>query len=84
MEELERIHNKALRLILEAPAWTKLCNLQVEANLPPLRNRIQVANIILLQKFIRRENSQLHFKISHALHQDPTLFTKKDLGKQNS
>ncbi|MPC66174.1 hypothetical protein E2C01_060320 [Portunus trituberculatus] len=77
IDVLEKIQNKALRLILGAPAWTMLCNMQLEANHPSLHNRIQTTNFSHIQKFIRRENSQLHLKISQAQHQDPTVFTKK-------
>ena len=82
MEELEKMQNTALRLILGAPKRTRICNMQIEANLPPLRNRIQSANLFHLQKFMRKENDKLHLNINQALQQDPTLFTKKTWANQ--
>ena len=35
-ETLEVIQNNAMRLMLGAPMWTKLCNLRAESNLPTL------------------------------------------------
>ena len=38
---LEILQNKALRLMMGAPMWTRICNLQYEGNLPNLRIRIK-------------------------------------------
>ena len=35
-QKLEVIQNNAMRTILGAPMWTRICNLQVESHLPPL------------------------------------------------
>ncbi|MPC38485.1 hypothetical protein E2C01_031992 [Portunus trituberculatus] len=52
---------------LGAPAWTRLCNMQVETSLTPLRNRIQATNMTHTHKFIRRDNSQeLHLKLESS------------------
>ena len=36
VESLEQIQKKLARLMLEAPVWTRLCSLRMEANLPSL------------------------------------------------
>ncbi|MPC31681.1 Pol polyprotein [Portunus trituberculatus] len=52
--------------------------MQLEANIPPLCNRLQATNTTHLHKYIRRENAQaLQQKINQSLQQDPALFTKK-------
>ena len=47
---LEVLQNNALRLMLGAPMWTRLCNLQMEGNLPPLKTRIETRNIHIVAK----------------------------------
>ena len=49
---LEVLQNNALRLMLGAPMWTRLCNLQNEGNLPPLQTRIEIRNIHIATKAI--------------------------------
>ena len=44
IRSLEVAQNNALRLILGAPMWTRLCNLQMECNIPPLYSRITALN----------------------------------------
>ena len=43
--KLEVIQNNALRLMLGAPMWTRLCNLQHEGNLCTLKTRIEIRNL---------------------------------------
>ena len=44
IRSLEVAQNNALRLILGAPMWTRLCNLQMECSIPPLYSRITALN----------------------------------------
>ena len=47
---LEVTQNNALRLILGAPMWTRICNLQTECNIPPLYSRITALNVCIIAK----------------------------------
>ena len=55
IRSLEVAQNNVLRLILKAPMWTRLCNLQMECNIPPLYSRITALNA----RVIARTLSQL-------------------------
>ena len=52
LESLEVIQNNAVRQMLGAPMWTRLCNLRMEANLPSLSTRIKARNTCILAKAI--------------------------------
>ena len=47
---LEVAQNNALRLILGTPMWTRIRNLQMECNIPPLYSRITVLNVCVIVK----------------------------------
>ena len=49
-QSLETIQNNAMRLMLGAPMWTRICNLQMETNLPPIKARIEERNTIISAK----------------------------------
>ena len=57
---LEKIQNQAMRLMVGAPVWTKVCTMQVETNIPPLHTRLSAISAAHLGKFLRGEknNSQ--------------------------
>ena len=50
ISSLEVLQNNAMRLMLGAPMWTRICNLQMEANIPPLASRIEVRNTQIAAK----------------------------------
>lgn len=41
LQELEKVQNEVARIVLVAPKWTKVTNLQLEASLPPLSLRVK-------------------------------------------
>ena len=54
--------------------WTRICNLQAEANLPPLHTRIQIKNTHTITKtLLQRPNSYLAKRIKEDLHKHPDL-----------
>ena len=73
-ELLEVIQNNAMRLMLGAPMWTRLCNLRAESNLPTLENRINVRNTCRISKAIQSErNSHTKIKVLNELPKQPEL-----------
>ena len=63
--KLEVLQNNALRLMLGAPMWTRLCNLQFECNIPTLKNRIEMRNIhITAKSLLSDRNSHTKAKIT--------------------
>lgn len=52
--KLEVIQNNAMRTILGAPKWTKVENLRMETNLPPLIQRARSLTASLLARIIKR------------------------------
>ena len=49
---LEVAQNNALHLKLGAPMWTRICNLQMECNIPPLYSRITALNVRVIAKVL--------------------------------
>ena len=47
---LEVLQNNAIRLMLGAPMWTRLCNIRMESNLPTLKNRVAAKNSAITAK----------------------------------
>ena len=47
---LEVLQNNAIRLMLGAPMWSRLCNIRMEANLPTLKNRVSARNSAITAK----------------------------------
>ncbi|KAK8372172.1 hypothetical protein O3P69_011867 [Scylla paramamosain] len=75
---LEMLQNQALRLMVGAPKWTRICTLQVETNIPPLATRLKAVSTAHLGKLLRQETtSEKTESIRQALVQDRDLFTKK-------
>ena len=82
-ETLEVIQNNAMRLMLGAPMWTKLCNLRAESNLPTLENRINVRNTCIVSKAIQSErNTHTKNKVLNELPKHPDLQRPNTYTKQ--
>ena len=47
---LEVLQSNAIRLMLGAPMWSRLCNIRMESNLPTLRNRVAARNLAITAK----------------------------------
>ena len=74
LSSLEVIQNNAMRIILGAPMWTRICNLQAETNLPPLNTRIQIKNChTIIKTLIQRPQSFLASRIKVELERHPDL-----------
>ena len=74
ISNLEVLQNNAMRLMLGAPMWTRICNLQMETNLPPLAARIQVRNTNIATKALLSErNSIFQRRIKDDLNRHPDL-----------
>ena len=74
---LEKIQNQAMRLMVGASAWTRICPLQAKTNIPPLHTRLCAITIYHLAKYLRRNGTPAHIsRIQQALLQGQTLFTK--------
>lgn len=75
---LEMLQNQAMRLMVGAPKWTRICTLQVETNIPPLATRLKAVSTAHLGKLLRQETTSAKTEsIRQALAQDRDLFTKK-------
>ena len=73
---LEVIQNNAMRIMLGAPMWTRICNLQMETRLPSLQKRIEAKNTNIATKtLITGRNSYLKRKIGEELARHPDLPT---------
>ena len=82
-ESLEVIQNNAVRLMLGAPMWTRLCNLRAEAELPSLEHRINVRNTCIISKAIQSErNSYTKIKVLNELPKHPELQRPNTYTKQ--
>ena len=69
--KLEVIQNNALRTMLGAPMWTRICNLQMETELPPLAVRVKQVTAGLLAKICRADKpTAAKIRISASLHLD--------------
>ena len=47
---LEVLHNNAIRVMLGALMWSRLCNVRMESNLPTLKNRVAARNSAITAK----------------------------------
>ncbi|XP_071521480.1 uncharacterized protein [Panulirus ornatus] len=56
---MEVIQNNALRIMLGAPTWTRICNLQMETGLPPLAARVKQMTVAALAKICRSSNPSI-------------------------
>ena len=57
---LEVIQNNALRLMLGAPMWTRLCNLQHESNFATLKIRIGIRNLHIAAKTLISDRKSIY------------------------
>ncbi|KAK7075106.1 hypothetical protein SK128_000397 [Halocaridina rubra] len=70
---IEVIQNNAMRYMMGAPMWTRICNLQMETNLPPLYSWINVSNTNSITKALlseRRSHTQKRLKEALNKHLD--------------
>ena len=73
---IEVIQNNAMRLMLGAPMWTRLCNLRMEANLPSLEDRISVRNTCQVAKtLLSGRESHTKTKIKNEMQKHPEVRT---------
>ncbi|XP_076052657.1 uncharacterized protein LOC143032075 [Oratosquilla oratoria] len=78
LADLETVQNQALRVILGAPRWTLVANMQQEAGLVPISVRISGLVVAFAIRVIQREHdSFLRRRLISALQQDPDLFPQK-------
>ncbi len=78
MEDLEKLQNEALRIMLGAPRWTKLVNMRAEADLPLLAHRVHAMNTSLLAKTLSQTKyTTATRKVLQSLAHNEELFTKK-------
>ena len=81
-EKLEVIQNNAMRLMLGAPMWTRLCILRAETGLTSLENRISQRNICISAKALLSErDSFTRRRIGDEINKDPAIRTPKTYGK---
>ena len=74
INSIEVIQNNAMRIILGAPMWTRICNLQAETHLPPLKTRIQIKNChTIIKTLLQRPHSFLASRIKTELARHPDL-----------
>ena len=78
IQTLEPLQNNAMRLMLGAPMWTRICNLQMETNLPPLQSRIVVRNTTISAKaLLSNRDSTFQKRLIQELNRHPDLPTPK-------
>ena len=74
LTSLEVTQNNAIRCILGAPMWTRLCNLNAETNLPTLKTRIFIRNThIITKSLLHRPDSWLSRRAKEDLNRHPDL-----------
>ena len=74
IHSLEVAQNNALRLILGAPMWTRLCNLQMECNIPPLYSRIMALNARVIAKALNQlRNAPFVKRVKIELRRNPNF-----------
>ncbi|MEL6802231.1 MAG: reverse transcriptase domain-containing protein, partial [Bacteroidota bacterium] len=75
---LEVAQNEAMRTILGAPMWTRICNLQMETGLPPLSARIESMNTSTTAKMMMSSRpSVTKTRVRHNLQLHPDIPTPK-------
>lgn len=78
IEDLEKMQNRSLRLILSARDWTKLINLRLESRIPSIKSRIKTLTASLVAKMSHSpRTSAPPEKVFAAADRDPDLFTDK-------
>ena len=82
-ESLEVIQNNAMRLMLGAPMWTRLCNLRAETDLPTLEHRINARNTCIISKAIQSDRpSHTKVKVLCEIPKHPELHRPNTYTKQ--
>ncbi|XP_068206292.1 uncharacterized protein [Palaemon carinicauda] len=82
---VEVIQNNALRLMLGAPIWTRLCNLRMETGLPSLGDRIALRNAGTISKmFLSNRDSITKERVREELLKHPEVQTPSSYGKDHS
>ena len=82
-ESLEVIQNNAMRLMLGAPMWTRLCNLRAETNLPTLEHRINARNTCIISKAIQSDRpSHTKVKVLCEIPKHPEIHRPNTYTKQ--
>ncbi|MPC39471.1 hypothetical protein E2C01_033009 [Portunus trituberculatus] len=85
IEKLEKQQNFALRLMLGAPQWAKLCNLRAEAKITQLSHRIKNISLNLLaEKAIHPRHTTIVCRVFQSLAQDERLFQKKTWARKTA
>ncbi|MPC59332.1 hypothetical protein E2C01_053350 [Portunus trituberculatus] len=87
IDQLQKLQNAVLRLMLGAPQWSKLCNLRAEAKIPQLLYRVRAISLNLLAgKATHPRHSAIVRSVTQTLAARPGRrpFQEKDLGQQNS
>ncbi|KAK8371716.1 hypothetical protein O3P69_018966 [Scylla paramamosain] len=78
IEHLEKLQNEALRIMLGAPRWTKVCNMRVEAKIPRVKYRIHAMNPFLLgKKAAHPRYSNIIRNVRQSLAHNEELFRKE-------
>jgi len=78
IQVLEKLQNHALRIIVGAPRWTRVCAMQIETNIPPLQARLHATHGAHLAKMFRRDgNATTQERLRQALSHDTSVFRRK-------
>ncbi|XP_068233495.1 uncharacterized protein [Palaemon carinicauda] len=82
---VEVIQDNAMRLMLGAPIWTRLCNLRMEAGLASLEDRIAQRNASSIAKmFLSDRDSITRKRVRGELSKHPEVRTPSSYGKDHS
>ena len=71
---LERLQNEALRTMLGAPRWAKVCNMRAEAKIPLVQHRI---NALIIQLPGKKASQPQYANIIERVHQNQELLRKE-------
>ncbi|XP_076032972.1 uncharacterized protein LOC143020437 [Oratosquilla oratoria] len=75
ISKIDAVQNRALRVILGAPPWTLVANMQQETGILPVSARISQRLAAFTTRVIQKQqNSFLQRRINAALQQDPEVF----------
>ncbi|XP_076044928.1 uncharacterized protein LOC143027528 [Oratosquilla oratoria] len=74
ISKLDAVQNRALRVMLGAPPWTLVANMQQETGILPVSARISQRLAAFTTRVIQKQNSFLQRRINAALQKDPEVF----------
>ncbi|XP_076052830.1 uncharacterized protein LOC143032244 [Oratosquilla oratoria] len=75
ISKIDAVQNRALRVILGAPPWTLVANMQQETGILPVSARISQRLAAFTTRVLQKQqNSFLQRRINAALQQDPEVF----------